>query len=83
SFSTRETASFRDNMMCLGVTSMSAGSHTEPGGYATAPEALEQFEITDSRTPKEVAESIRLHGYEPVWKDWDAVFDNYESIIKC
>lgn len=83
SFSTREKSSFRDNMMTLGVTSMSAGSHTEPGGYATAPDALEQFEITDGRSPEEVAEAIRRRGYEPVWKDWDAVFDNHVSSIKC
>lgn len=75
SFSTRESSQYRDNIMTLGVTSMSAGSKTEPGGYATSPEALEQFEISDDRSPQEVAEAIRKHGYEPVWKDWDAVFD--------
>ncbi len=31
--STRETATLRDNLVSLGVTTMSAGSHTEPGGY--------------------------------------------------
>jgi 2-iminoacetate synthase len=31
--STRERASLRDALIRLGVTSMSAGSHTEPGGY--------------------------------------------------
>ena len=75
SYSTRENPSFRDGMMTLGVTSMSAGSQTEPGGYACTPEALEQFEVSDSRTPAEVDASIRAHGYEPVYKDWDAVFD--------
>ena len=75
SYSTRERPDFRDNMLTLGVTSMSAGSQTEPGGYATSPEALEQFEVTDSRTPAQVAEAIRGRGYDPVWKDWDASFD--------
>lgn len=75
SYSTRETPTFRDSMMTLGVTSMSAGSQTEPGGYACTPEALEQFEVSDSRTPAEVVAAIRANGYEPVWKDWDAVFD--------
>lgn len=75
SYSTRETPSFRDAMMPLGVTSMSAGSRTEPGGYATSPEALEQFEVSDDRTPQEVAKAIRAQGYEPVWKDWDSLFD--------
>jgi len=31
--STREAAAFRDHLARLGVTMMSAGSHTEPGGY--------------------------------------------------
>lgn len=75
SFSTREAPQYRDNIMRLGVTSMSAGSQTEPGGYATSPEALEQFEVSDNRSPAIVAEAIRRHGYEPVWKDWDAIFD--------
>lgn len=34
--STREPASLRDGLMPLGVTLMSAGSHTEPGGYTCA-----------------------------------------------
>jgi 2-iminoacetate synthase len=75
SYSTREKSYFRDNMMSLGITSMSAGSKTEPGGYVSSPEALEQFTITDDRTPADIQESIYKHGYEPVWKDWDAVFD--------
>lgn len=75
SFSTREAPFYRDNICTLGVTSMSAGSRTEPGGYATSPEALEQFEVSDDRSPAEVAEAIRRIGYDPVWKDWDAIFD--------
>ncbi|MDE7473555.1 MAG: 2-iminoacetate synthase ThiH [Muribaculaceae bacterium] len=75
SFSTRESEIFRNNMMTLGVTSMSAGSRTEPGGYALSNDALEQFEVTDSRTPTQVADAIRANGYDVVWKDWDAIFD--------
>ena len=75
SYSTRESARFRHHMMQLGVTSMSAGSRTEPGGYATCPDALEQFEITDGRTPHEVSADIEASGYDAVWKDWDAIFD--------
>lgn len=75
SYSTRENPAFRANMMRLGVTSMSAGSKTEPGGYATSPDALEQFEVSDNRTPLEVANEIRALGYEAVWKDWDKIFD--------
>lgn len=75
SYSTREDPQFRANMMRLGVTSMSAGSQTEPGGYATSPDALEQFAVTDSRTPEAVAASIREGGYDVVWKDWDQIYD--------
>lgn len=75
SYSTREDKEYRNHMLSLGVTSMSAGSQTEPGGYYSTPEALEQFEVSDNRTPSEVVDAIRKEGYDPVWKDWDAVFD--------
>lgn len=75
SYSTREAPVYRDNIMTLGVTSMSAGSRTEPGGYVSTPEALEQFEVSDERTPADVAAAIRRNGLEPVWKDWDMIFD--------
>ena len=75
SYSTRERAGFRDHMATLGVTTMSAASRTEPGGYATHPQALEQFEVSDPRSAEEVAQALRRMGVEPVWKDWDAGFD--------
>lgn len=75
SYSTREPRLFRDNMATLGVTSMSAGSRTEPGGYTHPTEELEQFEVCDSRTPAEVEDAIRKVGYQPVYKDWDSIFD--------
>jgi 2-iminoacetate synthase len=95
--STREPAALRDALLPLGVTMMSAGSHTEPGGYtgqgredlhltvrgkilapadSDAEGATGQFQISDTRTPQEVAEVIRGQGFEPVWKDWDrAILD--------
>lgn len=72
SISTRESESFRDNIIRLGITSMSAGSATNPGGYVTEPESLEQFSIDDGRSPAAVAAMIRDKGYTPVWKDWTA-----------
>lgn len=92
--STRERASLRDSLVSLGVTMMSAGSHTEPGGYTrqgskhlhrtvrgriVAPDfqngedqlATGQFEISDERSPAEIAAVLRRRGFEPVWKDWD------------
>ncbi|WP_346316983.1 2-iminoacetate synthase ThiH [Chitinophaga sp. YIM B06452] len=71
SLSTRESSHFRDRLVQLGITTMSAGSKTNPGGYAVDPQSLEQFEISDERTAAEVAGMIRGQGYEPVWKDWD------------
>lgn len=74
SLSTRESPKFRDNIIKLGITSISAGSKTNPGGYAAAPESLEQFEIHDERSPQEIASMIRKQGYEAVWKDWDRTY---------
>lgn len=73
--STRESADYRNNMMRLGVTSMSAESKTNPGGYANPEEnnELEQFSVNDNRTAKEMADMIRNQGYEAVWKDWDFI----------
>ena len=73
SLSTRESQKFRDHVFQLGITSMSAGSKTDPGGYAAEEEALEQFEISDERSPQQIAAMIRSKGYEAVWKDWDLV----------
>lgn len=75
SVSTRESAAFRNNMATLGITSMSAGSKTDPGGYRTHPQALEQFSVSDERSPREVERDIHAIGYETVWKDWDRIFD--------
>ncbi len=92
--STRERPALRDALAALGVTMMSAGSHTEPGGYTrqgtgslhqtvrgriVAPEfqdgedalATGQFDISDDRSPAEIASVLRGRGFEPVWKDWD------------
>jgi 2-iminoacetate synthase len=74
SMSTRESENFRNHIIRLGVTSMSAGSKTNPGGYVVDPESLEQFEISDERTPEQIAAMITENGYEPVWKDWDKIF---------
>ena len=73
--STRESALFRDRVMPLGITSMSAGSSTRPGGYGSrGEEVLEQFEVEDTRSPEEVVAMIRRAGYDPVWKDFDRAF---------
>jgi len=76
SVSTRESEHFRDHVIPLGVTTMSAGSKTNPGGYVVEPESLEQFEISDERSVEEIAQLIRNKGYEAVWKDWDRSFSS-------
>ena len=73
SVSTRENPNFRNFISTLGATSISAGSKTDPGGYATYPQALEQFSVNDERTPAEVERDIKKLGYEVVWKDWDKI----------
>lgn len=72
--STRESAILRDNLLPLGITQMSAGSCTAPGGYSDKEESTEQFAIDDDRTPAEIATILRQRGYDPVWKDWDGAF---------
>ncbi len=67
--STRESAALRDGLVRIAVTTMSAGSSTEPGGYGTPGQAQEQFSISDERSPADVAAMIEAAGYEPVWKD--------------
>lgn len=67
--STRERAQLRDGLAKLGVTHMSAGSRTEPGGYTEPGSAEAQFEISDERAPDDVACALREIGYDPVWKD--------------
>jgi 2-iminoacetate synthase len=69
--STREPAKLRDALLPLGVTQMSAGSVTVPGGHASGATAGEQFHLEDGRRPADVAAMLTRAGYDPVWKDWD------------
>lgn len=72
--STRESAELRDHLIDLCVTRLSAGSRTNPGGYSSKTGSAEQFVIADDRSPHEISDVICSHGYEAVWKDWDASF---------
>ncbi len=71
--STREPAHIRDNLLPLGVTQMSAGSKTEPGGYLEENDG-KQFEVEDKRSVQEFCDMLRSKGYDPVMKDWDRSF---------
>jgi len=70
SMSTRESEIFRNNIVNLGITSISAESKTNPGGYAVAPESLEQFEISDERPTEAITAMLKSQGLDVVWKDW-------------
>lgn len=72
--STRESAELRDHLLPLGITQMSSGSCTSPGGYADQDDSGQQFAIDDDRTPAEVEAMLKRRGYDPVWKDWDTAF---------
>ncbi|MCG9650857.1 2-iminoacetate synthase ThiH [Vibrio brasiliensis] len=74
SLSTRESPMFRDNVLPLGITSMSAASKTQPGGYASDEVELEQFEISDERSAASVESMIRAKGFDPVWRDWHSAY---------
>lgn len=69
SLSTRESASFRDAVIPLGITSVSAGSKTQPGGYAESAIELEQFTINDDRSAAHVASAIKASGLEVIWHE--------------
>jgi 2-iminoacetate synthase len=80
--STREPAAFRDNMMGLGVTRISAGSKTSPGGYLDelGDQAEGQFAVCDERSVEDVVAAVRGRGFDPVWKDWDAGFEQSAGV---
>lgn len=71
SLSTRESEVFRNNIVNLGATSISAESKTNPGGYSVEPQSLEQFEISDERSTEEIVQMLKGQGLEVVWKDWE------------
>ncbi|MFH1681926.1 MAG: 2-iminoacetate synthase ThiH [Candidatus Eisenbacteria bacterium] len=69
--STREGPALRDGLARIGITQMSAGSRTEPGGYGRPEHAEKQFMVEDTRSPAEVASRLAELGLDPVWKDWE------------
>jgi 2-iminoacetate synthase len=65
--STREPAALRDELLHLGVSQMSAGSSTSPGGYVAQEDAdsAPQFLTGDHRTLDEVVHSLCTSGFLP------------------
>jgi len=69
--STREPAGFREHLVDIAATKLSAGAKTTPGGYSDATEAGAQFDIADHRSLVELSQVLTKMGYDPVLKDWD------------
>jgi 2-iminoacetate synthase len=69
--STRESASFRDNLIDIGATKFSAGSKTDVGGYSDIDKSTPQFDISDKRSVEEIVKMIKSKGQQPVFKDWE------------
>lgn len=71
--STREPAEFRDKVIPLGITRISAGVSTAVGGHTDETKGDDhepQFDISDPRSVDEMARVIESLGYQPVFTDW-------------
>ncbi len=69
--STRERAGFRDNVVGLCATKISAGVKVGIGGHGdNEQKGDEQFEISDSRSVDEVRKSLIERGLQPVFTDY-------------
>ncbi len=63
--STREEKEFRDEVIEIGISQISAGSNTGIGGYSSEEENTPQFEVGDDRTPVEMLKSLLESGHLP------------------
>ncbi|TLM98480.1 [FeFe] hydrogenase H-cluster radical SAM maturase HydG, partial [bacterium] len=63
--STREPVKLRNELLHIGVSQMSAGSSTSPGGYLNYGEEAGQFAVADHRSLDEVVRCICEAGYLP------------------
>lgn len=68
--STRERAGFRDNVIGMAATKISAGVSVGVGGHEEETKGDEQFEISDPRSVKEVCQAIIKKGLQPVYTDY-------------
>ncbi|MCO1604089.1 2-iminoacetate synthase ThiH [Desulfosporosinus nitroreducens] len=68
--STRERAGFRDNVIGMVATKISAGVCVGVGGHKEDEKGDEQFEISDSRSVSEVHQMILNRGLQPVYTDY-------------
>ena len=69
--STRERAGFRDNVVGMCATKISAGVSTGIGSHTEEESTGDsQFEISDTRSLAEVIEAIKGRGLQPVLNDY-------------
>lgn len=68
--STRECARFRDGVVGLAATKISAGVKVGVGGHVEEEKGDEQFDISDPRDVREVHQMIVDHGLQPVYRDY-------------
>jgi 2-iminoacetate synthase len=68
--STREKAKFRDNVIGMCATKMSAGVSVGVGGHSEEEKGDEQFEISDPRSVSEVHNMVLSRGLQPVYTDY-------------
>lgn len=63
--STREKPPYRDEIFNIGISQISAGSSTQPGGYSSKRKELEQFAVSDTRTISKTISDILDEGFYP------------------
>lgn len=68
--SSRECARFRDNVVGLAATKISAGVEVGIGGHSQQSKGDEQFLIDDSRTVREICAMLTNRGLQPVMSDY-------------
>lgn len=68
--STRESAKFRDNVLGLCATKISAGSKVGVGGHDGDKKGDEQFDIADTRNLQEIEKIITKRGFQTVFSDY-------------
>ncbi|MDE7157558.1 MAG: 2-iminoacetate synthase ThiH [Lachnospiraceae bacterium] len=68
--STRECQRFRDNIINIAATKISAGVGVGVGGHEGTKKGDEQFEISDSRSVEEVYQAITRQGLMPVMSEY-------------
>jgi len=69
--STRENEWFRNNILKVGITKLSAGSKTSVGGHTIGGKQHSQFEISDKRSVEEMVHYLKKMNIQPLYKDWE------------